>query len=1004
MDLGDAVADRLAWTDGLVEPHDMNAWLADASTLPGQDNGAFNPSTIDPSAFLHASPTPQDPTQFQRMFNNGVSRNASPGFHNPNQVIPSKRARPEDGMPMSPRPGPGGMPGSRSQTPQVPYPGYQGPTNGQAQFPQHPTPYQHLQQGASPNVTQSPIMQDFDQQSARMGTASPSPFSPAGPHVGAHMSPSQSDHGSRVNTPQNNNFMQGQAFPQGMGAQFQQGHGMSQAAQQPSMQAQYGGMQQGGMQQVPQGYHQAIAAQQARLQMQMQQQNQNRSMNANQQMAGRPVASGGMNPQANPQQMQAIRQMQQNIAKPNNPEVFVRGLQKFMMARNLPLDMNPVICGRQLNLLQLYGTVMRMGGSKKVTQMNMWPHVAQQFQFAQMQFPTAAQEIRDYHSRNLAPYEQAFLSSQQKQVADQMQQGGIPRQPNDPSAMQQFQSPSVKPGQGFEQPQQLANSPQNNTPISSTSQATPVNGFATPTQAPSQKKPPQSGHRLSVSRQSQSSVPPPDAAGQFTAPSPSQQGKVAAPTPVQVEQKPETFVKKPIEDPYEPMALDDPRLHGPINVDEMYRLGDDILKLRPGIPGFAELGVIDFHALNMSLKSGILGEIRVALETLTTVSCDPQVHISLHNCEDLVESLVDCAQDQVDYLVKHIPQTSEVMQLQSYEEVTRACYSEFTSLAEVPEFGSVEDELDRAVDRIIAITTIFRNFSFPADSTLAAFAVPSLTQFFADVCRYLGTRNLFLRSNQKTLEFMKDAVIFMSNTAHVMPMPGQEEALTLLTFLLSFSPLPEPSMKSDRVMFTAFNPSVHRYTPAAVDALAKFLAKDDTNRTYFSAIFSGDGSAPRPELLTRAFGLAISPIPHKSVLAAADARQIFLMHGLLAADVLTTFADPIMAKHWLGSTDGFAVHLLRLSCMLCNERFPQISMRPRPQAESEAIAFGSIIHRGLAILRRLAEKSKQVDDSSPLRFPSGIVPRKEQLLGALLLPNIDPTIIRQLITYSRLAE
>lgn len=998
MGFGDAVADRLAWTDGLVEPHDMNAWLADASTLPGQDNGAFNPSTIDPSAFLHASPTPQDPNQFQRMFN-GVPRNASPGFHNPNQVIPSKRPRPEDGMPMSPRPGPGGMPGSRSQTPQVPYPGYQGPTNGAAQFSQHPTPYQHLQQGASPNVTQSPIMQDFDQQSIRMGTASPSPFSPAGPHVGAQMSPSQSDHGSRVNTPQNNNFMQGQAFPQGMGGQFQQGHGMSSAAPQPSMQAQFGGMQQ-----VPQGYHQAIAAQQARLQMQMQQHNQNRPMNANPQMAARPVAPGGMNPQPNPQQMAAIRQMQQNIAKPNNPEVFVRGLQKFMMARNLPLDMNPVICGRPLNLLQLYGTVMRMGGSKKVTQMNMWPAVAQQFQFPQMQFPTAAQEIRDYHSRNLAPYEQAFLSSQQKQVADQMQQGGMPRQPSDPSAMQQFQSPSVKPGQGFDQPQQLASSPQNNTPIPHNAQATPVNGFATPTQAPSQKKPAQSGHRLSVSRQSQSSVPPSDAAGQFAAPSPSQQGKGATPTPVQPEQKPEKFVKKPIEDPYEPMAVDDHRMHGPISVDEMYRLGDEILKLRPGIPSFAELGVIDFHALNMSLKSGILGEIRVALETLTTVSCDPAVHISLHNCEDLVESLVDCAQDQVDYLVKHIPQTSDVMQIPSYEEITRACYSEFTSLAEVHEFGSVAYELDRAVDRMIAITTILRNFSFPADSTLAAFAVPSLTQFFADVCRHLGTRKMFLRTNQNTLEFMKDAVIFMSNTAHVMPMPGQEEALNLLTFLLAFSPLPEPSIKTDRVMFTSFNPSVHRYTPAAVDALAKFLAKDDTNRTYFSAIFSGDGSAPRPELLTRAFGLAISPIPHKSVLAAADARQIFLMHGLLAADVLTTFADPAMAKHWLGSTDGFAIHLLRLSCMLCNERFPQISMRPRQQAESEAIAFGSIIHRGLAILRRLAEKSKQVDDSSPLRFPSGIVPRKEQLLGALLLPNIDPTIIRQLITYSRLAE
>lgn len=977
----------------------MNAWLADASNLHGQDNGTFNPSTIDPSAFLHASPNPQDPTQFQRMFNNGVQRNASPGFHNPNQVIPSKRPRPEDGMPMSPRPGPGGMTGSRSQTPQMPYPGYQGPTNG-AQFAQHPTPYQHLQQSASPNVTQSPIMQDFDGQSARVGTASPSPFSPAGPHVGGQMSPSQSDHGNRVNTPQNT-FMQGQGFPQGMGGQFQQGHGMASAAPQAPMQGQFGNMQQ-----VPQGYHQAIAAQQARMQMQMQ--NQNRQMNATPQM-GRPVAPG-MNPGANPQQMAAMRQMQQNVSKPNNPELFMRGLQKFMMSRNLPLDPNPLVCGRPINLLQLYGTVMRMGGSKKITAMNMWPAIAQQFQFPPMQFPTAAQEIRDCHQRNLGPYELAFINSQQqKQMADQMQQQGAhPRQPSDPSAMQQFQSPSVKPSQSFEQPQQLAASPQNHTPVTHNTQATPVNGFATPTQARIQSKSAQPGHRASVSRQSQGSVPPADVGGQFAAPSPSQQGKNVAATPVQQpaqpEQKPETFTRKPIEDPYEPMVLTEHRLHGPIAVDEMYRLGEDISRLRPIAPSFAELGVIDIHALNMGLKSGMHAEIRVALDTLTTITCQDAVQISLANCDDLVESLVDCGLDQADFLADHSQETSDAMVLPTYEELTRNCQREHTSLAEVPEFGSIPYQLDRAVDRMLSITTVLRNLSF-TESNHPFFGYPSVTVFFAKVARHIGTRESFLRTNQNTLDFMKDAVIFISNVAHALPVSGREEALSLLNFVLAFSPSPEPSLQSDRVMFTAFNPSIHRYTPAAVDGLAKLLAKDDPSQPYFGSIFSGDGSAPaQPELLTRAFGLAVSMIPHKNVLATAEARQVSLLHALLAADVLTTFADAPLAQLWLGSVDGFAIHLLRLTCMLCNERIPLINMRQRQQAESDAITFGSLLNRGLAILRRLAQKSKQADNASSLPLPFGIVPRKEQLLGALLLPNVDRTIIRQFLTYAQLAE
>ena len=76
----------------------------------------------------------------------------------------------------------------------------------------------------------------------------------------------------------------------------------------------------------------------------------------------------------------------------------------------------------------------------------------------------------------------------------------------------------------------------------------------------------------------------------------------------------------------------------------------------------------------------------------------------------------------------------------------------------------------------------------------------------------------------------------------------------------------------------------------------------------------------------------------------------------------------------------------------------------RSQAEAEAYAYSSIINRGLAILRRLAEKSKQVDDSPDLRFPSGIIPKKESLLGALLMPTVDPGVIRQLLTYARLAD
>jgi SWI/SNF chromatin-remodeling complex subunit SWI1 len=763
---------------------------------------------------------------------------------------------------------------------------------------------------------------------------------------------------------------------------------------------QFSGMQQ--------GYHQALANQQQRLAAMQQ-----TRMNPNPAMPGRPVP-GGMNPMGNPQPMGGMRQMppnmQSNMPKPNNPEAFLRSLHKFMTSQNLPLDQNPIVCGRPIHLVQLYATVMKMGGSKKVTATNMWPAVAHQLQFPQMQYPMAAQEIQAQHSRNLAPYEQAFISSQQKQMADQMQQqhqqqqqGGIPRPPG------QFQSPSVKPNPGFEQAQGMAQSPQNNMPVHNNAPGNPVNGFATPTHARSQSRPAQAGHRPSISRASQPPVPPTEpATGQFAAPSP-QSAKGVTPVPgpqqpVQQEQKQEQLVKRPIEETFKPTVLTGSRFHGPIAVDEMYQIGDDISRLKPDVPGFAELGVVDIHALTMALKSGIYAEIRVALDTLTTLSGEPSVQISLENCDDLVESLIDCAEDQADLLAQHTVEDSDTMVLRSYDEVTRDCQSENTSLADVPEFGSIEYELDRAVDRLICITTILRNFSF-SETNFLPLGIPPVAQLFSAVFRYMGTRKMFLRTSHNTLDFMKDAVILLSNLAHVVQIPGKDEALNLLIFLLAFSPEPEPTSPSGKVMFTAFNSSVDRYTPAAVDGLAKMLARDDPNRTYFKAIFSGDGSAPpQPELLTRAFGLAISCVPDKKPMAVVDARKVFLMQGLLSADVLTTFADGPLAKAWLESVDGFAVHLLRLSCALCTERIPQINMRQRSQAEADAYAFSSIVNRGLGILRRLAEKSKQVDNTSPLNIPSGILPRKESLLGALLLPNIDGGVVRQLLTYARLAE
>jgi SWI/SNF chromatin-remodeling complex subunit SWI1 len=137
----------------------------------------------------------------------------------------------------------------------------------------------------------------------------------------------------------------------------------------------------------------------------------------------------------------------------------------------------------------------------------------------------------------------------------------------------------------------------------------------------------------------------------------------------------------------------------------------------------------------------------------------------------------------------------------------------------------------------------------------------------------------------------------------------------------------------------------------------------------------------------------------------ADARKVSLMQGLLAADILASLADCTLARLWLESADKFSHHLLRLSYILSSERTPSANQRShstRGQVDADVHTYGSIINRGLTILRRLAEKSKQADTTSNHHVPSSVFLKKENLLYALLAPNLDAGVVRQLVTYAGL--
>ncbi|KFY04756.1 hypothetical protein O988_00549 [Pseudogymnoascus sp. VKM F-3808] len=1013
---------------------------------------------VDPSQFQNQ--------QIQRMQNGGM-RNASPSFNSPvyqtNPVVPSKRPRPrEDSLGTSPRQAPGMLPASRSQTPQQQaYPGFNGNPREAAQHAPQPTPYAHLQHNGSADASPSPVMGNQLRPGAvpqRVSTASPHPFSPAVQQFAP--SPSHSDHTNRVETPQAQaQYAQNPGFAPGFNQPFTPPQGrnapppqqgamqtpqMQQMHQQPQMQPPQMYQQQ------PQQPQQAQQMEQNKMiyQMQLQQQLNSRGlMNAQQasRMQGMPQNPNAMaKPQMpggpNGQFPQGMRPQQTAVPRPNNPEQFMRNLSQFMQSKGQPLDVNPIVGDRTINLVMLYMAVTKYGGYRKVHQQGLWPQVAQTLQFNPMQMPSAPAQIKGHYERNLMMFEDAFASQQRQKAMMQQQNANMAGQPQmSPTKQVSMQNQMAQQQQHQQLQQQFMNRQaqqqqqhmgQQSPPIGMQQQplSTPVkqmpqpgqqvvaNGFSTP-QMPNQAQQNAQAHVRAMSRSNEGT--PMQNGAPFAVSSPTPLSKPGSMT-LQSTHENQIEEKKQISSAYEPRSRP-LTTWGGVNPEALENLCIDLVNLRPNVPSVPELGVIDIHALTMSLQSGIHSEVRLALDTLVTVSVEPRVQLDLRACGDLVESIVDCAEEQVELLAENAAEVSDVMLISSYEDVARGCRLEREGLQDIPLFGTVEYELDRSVERLICITTILRNLSF-YETNHPLLADKLVITFLCTVVRYLGTRNMLLRTHSNTLDLMKDLIIFFSNLAQAVEIPGKEQALCLLHFLLAFAPCPPPvNPGSDKVIFSPYDPAIHRYLAPAVDSWAKLLARDEPNRTFYKKIFASDvTSSPPYELLTKSFALAISPIPgHKhdstraGMMATVDARKPHLMQGMLAAEIISGLVpghEVPIARSWLTSEDGFAQSLLRLITVLSTEPPTVAVTRGVPvaarNADDEALLH--ITLSGITVLKRLFEKARD-PEAAPgeegARLPGDGMIRQENLLGALMLkPPSQPRgeVIRRLCEYAGL--
>ena len=323
-------------------------------------------------------------------------------------------------------------------------------------------------------------------------------------------------------------------------------------------------------------------------------------------------------------QLQPQQTSQQNIpqqspaGQPRGKEGFIQSLYDYMLRRGTPIQSTPVVGSRQIDLYALYVTVMKEGGFQAATNKSAWGRVA-----AQNGLPTndlaVANQLAELYKMYLLPFEEAF------QKAAARRQGRPPGQPGQPLPPQMQPAPHT--------PQQL------HPPAQILPNQTPLQ---TPLQQPHPHPPPQAMHLHHLQQMSNGMQPLPGMQ-QHQTPNihpnrmplqpqsgprplfqqhslPQHPGKVPIPSSspnrkasLEATPRPQSrqssvgkvAQKKP---QYQPKKRN-VDTYGGWHLSELLRYGHLVEQVRPSVPQIAELGAIDIHALTMSLRSGLLGEL-----------------------------------------------------------------------------------------------------------------------------------------------------------------------------------------------------------------------------------------------------------------------------------------------------------------------------------------------------------------------------------------------------------
>ncbi|EPX74175.1 SWI/SNF complex subunit Sol1 [Schizosaccharomyces octosporus yFS286] len=662
-----------------------------------------------------------------------------------------------------------------------------------------------------------------------------------------------------------------------------------------------------------------------------------------------------------------------------NCNKFMVSLLSFMAKRGTPMKDYPSIDGYPINLMMLYALVMRTGGSRRVTDLKLWPKVAASLGFTN---PKAVSLLYQNYNECLLPYEEAWTRAHQQKLRLENQPVSedpripTPKQTSVPKATFNAQIPNQK----------------NESPSLSGSSHTPANykPSLSPTAVP----------------QRSGSIPPNPPVNEKNKPFIVPEASTPLPSasdrpPVEPSVEPRT---------YNPMKIDLAGITAgfPLHLSTTHRIDESLLRLK--MPSISDLGCINIHALSMSLLSTLPGEMTYALNVLLLLANDRQEAVHLAKCEEVLDALVDVGWNCLDVLTEKLAsETSENIHVErpSYRYLLLECIQENSIQRNQPNqeyegCGTYEKKNRQLIEQhLLAVCIILRNMSL-AEETIMNFSRGSeLFNFLLRLIRLLNRGEWCLLSSKRAmLDLHKDVLLFLSQVSHNIVLPNVESALQILHFILAFSPISKKYTKRKGLVtgdsqdlpleIPTYTPFTHPYVGPSIAVYAKLMARDATNKLYFQTVFDRN-----PKLLNLTFLFLASVIPkfNRQCLKLCEKRLPLLQHAFLCLENTVSFLrEPSQAVFWCNIGDGFFASLIRLLILLSGHPSLNPVFPPDVPTRTSTNPFRCVIQNGILCARKLYTLACSIN-ATIVSFP-----KNETILAILLAPTTDRTFLKDLST------